>query len=123
VQISLVLVADIRSWLAWLVLISFISAVRAGPATKDDSIPTHLKISTGTFFGPKLMLELRDGGDLILRTTPGRGQNIASAIALHPSVEKWRAFRSSLDQLNVWSWKPEYVDSAAPTEVTVGKSN
>ena len=97
-------------------MISFVAAGRADPATKDDSIPTHLKISTGTFFGPKLVLELRDGGDLILRTTPGRGQNIESAIALHPSVEKWRAFRSSLDQLKVWSWKPEYLDSAAPTD-------
>jgi hypothetical protein len=109
-------VANSRSWLAGLVLISFISAARADPAAKNDSIPIHLKISTGTFFGPKLLLELRDGGDLILRTTPGRGQNIQSAIALHPSVEKWHAFRSNLNKLNAWSWKAEYIDSAAPTD-------
>jgi hypothetical protein len=62
------------------------------------------------------VLELHEGGDLILRTTPGRGQNIQSVIALHPSAEKWRTFRTSLDTLNVWSWKAEYVDTAAPTD-------
>jgi hypothetical protein len=94
----------------------FVGAGSADPAAKTDSIPTHLKISTGTFFGAKFTLELRGGDDLILRTTSGRGQGTASAIALHPSVEKWRAFRSSLDQLNLWSWKAAYVDSAAPTD-------
>jgi hypothetical protein len=106
--------ANRRYWLAWLVLISFSVGANADPAT--NSVPTRLKISSGTFFGTKLVLELHDGGDLILRTTPGRGQNIESVIALHPSAEKWRAFRSSLDTLNVWSWKPEYVDTAAPTD-------
>lgn len=108
--------AGSRFWLVWLVVVSFVAAGRADLPARDVSIPAHLKISAGTFFGPKLVLELHDGGDLILRTTPGRGQNIASAIALHPSVEKWRAFRVSLDKLNVWSWKPEYLDSAAPTD-------
>ena len=97
-------------------MISFASAGSADPATNNDSVPTHLKISASTFLGAKFTLELRDGDDLILRTTPGRGQQTESVIALHPSVEKWRAFRSSLDKLKVWSWKPEYLDSAAPTD-------
>jgi hypothetical protein len=92
-----------RFWLAWLVVISLVSAGSADPAPKDDSIPTDLKISTGTFFGAKFTLELRDGDDLILRTTPGRGEKTNSTIALHPSLEKWRTFPSSLDKLNVWS--------------------
>lgn len=105
-----------RLWLAWLAVISLASAGSADPAPKDDSIPTDLKISTGTFFGAKFTLELRDGDDLILRTTPGRGEKTESTVAMHPSLEKWRAFRSSLDKLNVWSWKTEYVDRAAPTD-------
>jgi len=106
--------AQSRFWLAWLVLI--VAVTNANPANTNNLIPTHLRISSGTFFGTKLLLELRDGGDLILRTTPGRGQNIQSATALHPSEEKWRAFRTSLDKLNVWSWKGEYTDTAAPTD-------
>ena len=113
---SLVPLANSRCWLAWLVLISFITGASADPATGTNSIPTQLKISAGTFFGAKLVLELHDGGDLILRSTPGRGQNTESVIARHPSAEKWRAFRSSLDNLKVWSWKSEYVDTAAPTD-------
>ena len=77
-----------RFFLAWLATISFAAGAGADVPTKNESIPTRLKISTGTFFGAKLVLELRDDGDLILRTKPGRGQNIASAIALHPSVRK-----------------------------------
>jgi len=108
--------ANRRFCLAWLVLISLIAGAGADPAIATNSIPTRLKISAGTFFGTKLVLELHDGGDLILRTTPGRGQNIESVIALHPSADKWRTFRTSLDSLSVWSWKPDYVDTAAPTD-------
>jgi|GEM_PF-6356887 hypothetical protein len=104
-----------RFWFTWLTAIWFVSAASADPAPKDAAIPTDLKISTGTFFGAKFNLQLRDGDDLILRSTPGRGEKTESTIALHPSLEKWRAFRSSLDKLNVWSWKAEYVDKAAPT--------
>jgi hypothetical protein len=102
--------------LVWLLMISFAYTGSADPAVKDDSVPTDLKISTGTFFGAKFTLQLLDGHDLILKSTPGRGEKTESTIALHPSPEKWRAFRSSLDKLNVWSWKAEYVDTAAPTD-------
>jgi hypothetical protein len=107
------------AWRALLIILGLGWSVGAGsadPAANSDSIPTHLKISTGTSSGAKFTLELRDGDDLIFRTRPGRGQGTESAIALHPSVEKWRAFRSSLDQLNVWSWKAAYIDSPAPTD-------
>jgi hypothetical protein len=97
-------------------VLSSVATGSADPAPKDDSIPTDLKISTGTFFGAKFTLELREGDDLILRTSPGRGEKTESTIALHPSLEKWRAFRSTLDRLNVWSWKAEYGDRAAPTD-------
>jgi hypothetical protein len=108
--------ASRRFCLAWLAAISLVPAARADPAPKDAAIPIELKISTGTVFGAKFTLELRDGDDLILRSTPGRGEKTESTIALHPSLEKWRAFRNGLDNLNIWSWKTEYVDKAAPTD-------
>jgi hypothetical protein len=80
--------ANRRFRLAWLVLISLIAGAGADLAIATNSIPSRLKISAGTFFGTKVVLELHEGGDLILRTTPGRGQNVQSVIALHPSAEK-----------------------------------
>ena len=55
-----------RFWLAWLAVLSSIAGAGADPAIATDSIPTRLKISAGTFFGSKLVLELHDGGDLTL---------------------------------------------------------
>jgi hypothetical protein len=29
---------------------------------------------------------------------------------IHPSDERWQAFRSALDRINVWCWHPEYFE-------------
>src|SRR5215469_13248323 len=76
-------------------------AVRSHAAEPDNSVPTHLWIKAGSFFNTNYALELHDNGDLVYQTTKGEGGEVESEAILHPSVNQWRDFRSSLEKLNV----------------------
>jgi hypothetical protein len=85
-------------------------------ADSESPVPKHLWISGGDFFTENYYLEMQENGDLIYRTTKGDRGQLISEVTIHPTPDKWRDFRANLDRINVWSWKPEYINKNVPTD-------
>ena len=92
----------IITMLAWITIV-------ATTAQADDK-PDRLIINLGGFDGPSYELVLSNGvlwyksGDYIFQLESRKAEPI------QPSDEQWKNFRESLDQLDVWNWKTNYVD-------------
>jgi hypothetical protein len=83
-------------------------------AAEPAATPKKFSAVIGGFFGPTYVVELRDGS---LHYTEhkkhtGPGPKPTASATLTPTPEQWRAFRESIDQLNVWRWHRDYSDNA-----------
>jgi hypothetical protein len=77
----------------------------------DDLLIKHLSISIGGHFGPSYSVELKEGVLTYAYSKPVRNfpsEWDSGSKEIRPSREQWQAFRSALDQLNVWCWQQDY---------------
>ena len=85
--------------------------------------PERLCISIGGFFGPCYELTFKKGRltytYLSSRDSCSREPELRQLLGLkplpqpeeiQPSAKQWRAFRRTLDRLNVWCWQRNYLD-------------
>lgn len=89
-------------------------AVVTGVAQRGLAIrPTHLEVSLGGFTGPSYRVELLEDGRLMYLHNP---ETFTSA----PGTKKrlirvddaqWRQFRGALEEVGIWDWEEEYLDS------------
>ncbi|GIW40801.1 MAG: hypothetical protein KatS3mg076_1378 [Candidatus Binatia bacterium] len=68
--------------------------------------PRRLRIHIGGFLGPSWSVELVRG-KLHCRSSPLRYADWKTEVVT-VTDEQWAAFRSALDALGVWQWRPEY---------------
>jgi hypothetical protein len=76
-----------------------------------ETIPQQLRIGIGGHFGPSYGVELESG--LLVYTSSKQRKDFppewdSRTENIHPTAERWQAFRAALDQLNVWSWQADY---------------
>lgn len=81
--------------------------------TGANAVPERLHLSIGGHFGPSYSVEF--AGGLLTYQWSKPGQQFppewdSSSEQIQPSDERWQAFRSALDRLNVWCWQPEYFE-------------
>jgi hypothetical protein len=80
-----------------------------------EPIPQRLRIGIGGHFGPSYGVELESG--LLVYTSSKQRKDFppecdSRTENIHPTTERWQAFRAALDQLNVWCWQSDYPNSA-----------
>jgi hypothetical protein len=68
--------------------------------------PSRFSASIDNFGGHTYSVELRDGRLVYSDTTP---KIAAEPITITPSPEQWRAFRSAMDTIGVWTWHEKYM--------------
>ena len=83
-------------------------------AAEPAPIPKQFSALIGGFFGPTYVIELRDGTLHYTehKRSTGPGPKPTASATITPTAEQWREFRESLDQLNVWRWRPDYNNDA-----------
>lgn len=92
--------------LVLLTLLAPVAAVPARAAEGDSPAPVHFSASIGGFMGASYTVELRDG--VLTYTSSERGHRNEKQTKLTPTSEEWRAFRKTLDDLEVWQWRADY---------------
>jgi hypothetical protein len=91
---------------ATLLQVTLLCAISFGaePAT----IPDKFGAVIGGFLGSTYAIELRDGA---LRYTKKGATSVGYGVTsatVSPTPQQWREFRKSIDELNLWQWKPSY---------------
>ena len=81
-------------------------------AAEPPPIPKKFSALIGGFFGPTYVIELRDGTLHYTEHKRSTGPKPTASATITPTPEQWREFRKSLDQLNVWRWRPDYSNNA-----------
>jgi hypothetical protein len=69
--------------------------------------PTQLHLYIGGFTGPSYSLKMTKNG-LIYSTRNFDPEDITATIT--PTEADWQAFITTLDRLDVWSWKKRYLN-------------
>ncbi len=77
------------------------AAVRAD----QSAVPRRFSAYIGGFAAPSYRVELR--GDVVTYTALDRQRN-SKRTTVKPTAAQWRAFRGTLDDLNVWNWGSRY---------------
>jgi hypothetical protein len=72
-----------------------------------DLVPEKLKAEIGGFLGTSYSVELHNGVVRHSAAKPGEKADVKEVV---PTVRQWRDFRRALDEINVWSWRTNYVD-------------
>ena len=75
-------------------------------ASKPDFRPKHLRAYIGGHFGPSYAIELT--GDTLFYTAHTNELIQPELPMVEPTDEQWRAFRRTLDNINVWQWQAHY---------------
>ena len=88
----------------------------------ENRLPKRLSISIGGHFGTSFSVELDGVESITYRRTKRREKapwEIGSSEEwetkseqIRPTPARWAAFRTALDQLNVWCWQADYPNSA-----------
>jgi hypothetical protein len=96
------------------------------------ALPKRLRIGIGGYFGPCYGVTLEKGHLIYTYSARGRSggepkpewpldpklrelmglEPLQGPDEIQPSVKQWRAFRRTLDRLNVWSWRAKYSNPA-----------
>ena len=94
----------------WLILV--LCAAFATRVLADEPVPkpATFKASIGGFFGSTYRVELQDGTLRYTKTQPGGQKPKTETVT--PTPEQWRAFREALDEVKVWKWKKDYINSS-----------
>ena len=79
-------------------------------AVEPELIPKNFSATMGGF-RPTFAVELRDGTLYYTQSKSRPGQKPTEWETIKPTPEQWRELRKSLDQLNVWQWRPDYSNS------------
>ncbi len=72
--------------------------------------PTTLSIAIGGYTGNSYAVEMTEDG-LIYRSF-SYGYEPNQVMPVTPDGEAWDAFRQALDDLDVWNWRPDYVNES-----------
>lgn len=75
----------------------------------DGIKPLKLAFFIGGYSGPNHSVKLEDGV-LKYKLFEGHPDYPEKVIEIVPTGRKWINFRKKLDAINVWKWKPRYVD-------------
>ena len=75
-------------------------------AAQPDFRPKHLRAYIGGYFGPSYAIELT--GDTLFYTARTNELIQRELPMVEPTDEQWRAFRRTLDYINVWQWQAHY---------------
>ena len=79
------------------------------PIEKD--IPLSLEIFIGEYLGSSYSVKLER--DCLVYQPYTDGYQPLEVLEISPSPGEWEAFRSQIDQLDVWSWDSDYEDPGA----------
>lgn len=81
---------------------------------EPSPVPENLSTLIGRFHCSTYVVELRDG---TLHYTERKwlaapGEKPIASTTITPTTEQWHEFRKSLDQLDIWRWRPAYHNNA-----------
>ncbi len=87
--------------IAIVAMFGIVAAARA----EQSAVPKRFNAYIGGFAAPSYRVESR--GDVVRYTALDRQRN-SKRTTLKPTAVQWRAFRRTLDDLNVWNWQSRY---------------
>lgn len=71
-----------------------------------EQSPKQLSVSIGGYTGPSFAIELE--GPYIQYTAYDSGFSDPRTEVIEVTDEQWQAFRTTLDSIDVWTWRSEY---------------
>jgi len=76
---------------------------------KGGETPDALHIWIGGFTGPSYDLSLTN--NVLHYRASGKGTRDKTNLeVITPTADQWKAFRTALDEIGIWTWKTNYVD-------------
>ena len=93
--------------LCFVALFTFAAATLLS-AAEPSFVPKTFSAYVGGFNGPTYLVELHDG---VLTYTSGP-RNEPNHAKITPTAAQWQEFRQTLDELDIWRWRPDYSNNA-----------